>query len=376
MAVGGFGGYVFPGGATVNALREARTGAWSDINSNGTTTQLTRRYLTFWFGHGTDPSAAGYSYLLMPGADATAAAARAAAPTATVLANSATVQAVTDSASGVTAANFFAAGSAGPFTVNAPCSVLMREQGGTLTVSVADPSRLASTVQVTIARSGYLSATPGAGISVLSSSTDGITLLAETGGSQGASRTAALSTSGTGLTASTAALLAPTADTYVRDGSSYDTVNYGTTGTMVVKNTNTTGSGYARRALLKFDASAISGTVSRAVLWTHGSVSDSGGTQTSLQAFATANDTWTETGVTWNTAPALGTALGTGQISTAADWIGLDVTSAVASAVTSAGGDGTASLAIWQPLNAVGLAVVLNSRESTANPPVLQIISH
>ncbi|MET7481729.1 polysaccharide lyase family 8 super-sandwich domain-containing protein [Streptomyces sp. NPDC005538] len=376
MAIGGFGGYVFPGGATVNALREARTGAWSDINGYDTTTQLTRRYLTLWFGHGTNPSGSSYSYLLMPGVNASAAAARAAAPTVTVLANTATVQAVADSASGVTAANFFAAGTIGPITVSAPCSVLMREQSGTLTVSVADPSRTTSTVKVTIARSGYVSATAGTGISVLSSSSGTITLLAETGGSQGASRTATLSTSGTALTASTATLLAAGADAYVRDGSAYGTVNYGTTTTMVVKNTNTTASGYSREALLKFDVSAITGTVSRAVLWTYGVVSDSGGTQTSLQAFATASDSWTESGVTWNTAPALGTAQGTGQISTAADWIGLDVTSAVASAVTSAGGDGTASLAIWQPLNAVGLAVVLNSRQNSANPPVLQIVSH
>ncbi|MFC1438935.1 polysaccharide lyase family 8 super-sandwich domain-containing protein [Streptacidiphilus sp. N1-10] len=375
IAIAGFGGYVFPGGATVNALREARTGAWSDINSNDMTTEVTRRYLTLWFDHGTDPTAGSYSYLLMPGATAAATAARAAAPTVSVLVNSATAQAVTDTASGVTAANFFAAGTAGPITVNAPCSVLMVEQSGTLTVTVADPSRLASTVQVTVARSGYTSATAGTGISVLSSSGGAITLLAEVGGSHGASRTATLSTSGTALTASALTLLAPTADSYVRDGSAYNTVNYGTATTLTVKNTNSTASGYSRRALFAFDASAVTGTVSRAVLWTHGNVADSGGTQTTLQAFATASDTWTESAVTWNTAPALGTALGTGQISTAADWIGLDVTTAVAAAVTAAGGDGTASLAVWEPLGAVGLAVLLNSRENAAYPPVLQIIS-
>ena len=374
MAIAGFGGYVFPGGATVNALREARTGAWSDINSGGTTTALTRRYLTLWFAHGTDPGAASYSYLLMPGADAAAAAARAAAPTVTVVANTAAVQAVTDSASGVTAANFFAAGSAGPLTVDAPCSVLVREQSGTLSVSVADPSRTVATVRVTVARSGYVSATAGTGVTVLSTS-GAVTLLVELGGSQGGSRTVTLSTSGTAVTAATATRLSPKADTYVRDGSSYAAVNYGTATTMTVKNTDTTASGYSREALLSFDTSAITGSVSRAVLWTHGYVADSGGTQTTLQAFATASDSWSETAVTWNTAPALGTALGTGQVSTAADWIGLDVTSAVAASVGAAGGDGTASLAVFEPLDAVGLAVLLNSRENTANQPVLQVIS-
>lgn len=370
MAIGGFGGYVLPGGATVNALREARTAAWSDINTGGTTTALTRRYLTLWFDHGTDPSADSYSYLLMPGADATATAARAAAPTATVLANTATVQGVTDTASGVTAANFFAAGAAGPITASAPCSVLVREQGGTLTVSVADPSRTSATVRVTVARTGYVSASAPTGATVLSTA-GSITLLVELGGTQGASRTVTLSTSGTPVTPSTATVLAPVADTYVRDGSSYAAVNYGAATTMQVKNANATGTGYDRQALLSFDTAGVTGTVSRAVLWTHGFVSDSGGTQTTLQAFATASGTWTETGVTWNTAPALGAALGTGQVSTAADWVGLDVTAAVAPAV-----GGPASLAIWEPLNAVGLAVVLNSRENSATPPVLQIISH
>lgn len=34
----GMGSYVFPGGATVKALRAERTGAWSDINNGGSTT--------------------------------------------------------------------------------------------------------------------------------------------------------------------------------------------------------------------------------------------------------------------------------------------------------------------------------------------------
>jgi len=369
IALSGFGAYVLPAGTTVNALREARTGSWNDINTGGTTEQLTRRYLTLWFDHGTDPSGAGYDYLLMPGASAATAAARAAAPTVTVTANTAAVQAVADSASGVTAANFFSAGTAGPITVSAPCSVLIREQGGVLTVTVCDPSRTAATVRVTIARSGYVSADPAAGVSVLSTAGQ-VSLLAEVGGTQGASRTVTLRSSGSPTPAATATLLAPAGDAYVRDGSYADT-NYGTATTLTVKNTNSTGSGYSRRALLSFDASVVTGTLERAVLWVHGLVADSGGTQTTLQAFATGAGTWTETAVTWNRSPTLGTALGTGQVSTAADWVPLDVTAAVTSAV----GAGTVSLTVWQPLAQVGLAVNLNSRENPAYPPFLQLIT-
>lgn len=104
----------------------------------------------------------------------------------------------------------------------------------------------------------------------------------------------------------------PTADSYVRDGSSYANLNYGTASTLQVKNATAnanptaTATGYSRQALLGFD---------------------------------------------------------------------LDVTSAVAAAVPSAG-DGTAALAIWQPLGVVGPATVLNSRESAASPPVLEIVAH
>jgi len=366
VTVSGFGGYVFPGGATVNAIREERTGSWHDINGGGTPDLLTRRYLTLWLDHGTDPSGAGYSYLLLPGADAAATAARAASPTVTVIANSATCQAVSDTASGVTAGNFFTAGTAGPITVSAPCSVLVREAGGTLTVSAADPTRATATVRVTVARPGYTSADPAIGASVLTADGSSVTVLFELGGAQGASRTVTLRSTGS-TTPATATLIAPAQDAYLRDGSYADS-NYGTATLLTVKNTNSTGSGYSRRALLGFDTSAIGGTVRRAVLWVRGVVADSGGTLTTVQAFATTADSWVETAATWNRAPASTTALGTGRISTTADWIGLDVTAAVTLG-------GPLTLAVWQPLGAVGLAVNLNSRENASHQPVLQIIT-
>ncbi|MER8185872.1 polysaccharide lyase family 8 super-sandwich domain-containing protein [Kitasatospora sp. NPDC094015] len=373
MALAGFGGYVFPGGAAVEVERRERTGSWHDINGGGATAPLTRRYLDIRIDHGTDPAGAGYHYLVMPGAGAAAAAARAAAPTVTVLANSAAAQAVRDSASGVTAANFFAPGTAGPITVSAPASVLLREAGDTLAVTVCDPSRTAATVLVTVAATGLTGAEPGPGVSVLS--LDGaVSLLVETGGTAGAGRSVLLRrTTGAAAPGATVTMLAPTRDTYLRDGSSADS-NYGTATTLTVKNTGTAGSGFTRRAVLGFDASAVPGTLRRAVLWVHGAVADSGGTQTTVQAFGSA-DGWTETAATWNRGPALGAALGTGAISSVADWVGLEVTAAVAAALPAAGGSGSLSLAVWQPPGAAGLAVVLDSRESAGHPPVLQLVT-
>ncbi|MFE0463698.1 polysaccharide lyase family 8 super-sandwich domain-containing protein [Kitasatospora sp. NPDC058965] len=373
MAIGGMGAWVFPGGATVSVEREARTGAWSSVNTGSATTQLTRNYLTMWFDHGTDPSGADYSYQLMPGATAAQAAARAAGPNVTVLANTATVQAISCPSLGLTMANFFAAGSAGPLTASGPCSVLVREQGGTMTVAVSDPTRTATTVQVTVARTGYAAVGSTAGITVLSTS-GAVSLLAETGGTQGASRTATLTAAGTAPAPATATSLAATATTYVRDGS-YGNTTYGNATTMVVKNTNVANNGYNRESLLAFDVSGLTGTVSRAVLWVYGNVQDSGGTRTTLQAFGLSSDAWTEPGTTWNSAPGRTTALGTGAVSAGYDWVALDVTAAVAAAQPGAGGDGTAALAVFEPIGAVGLAAVLNTRLNTTNPPRLEVVT-
>ncbi|KPI33724.1 Hyaluronate lyase [Actinobacteria bacterium OV450] len=146
----GFGGYVMPGSGTFRALREARTGRWSEVNRGGSTKALTRRYLTLWHDHGTDPAGAGYVHQLMPGATPAQTAARAAAAGwLAVLANSETAQGVSVPSLGFTGANFWQAGSAGPLEATAPCSVTVRERpDGTATVCVSDPAREAASLTV------------------------------------------------------------------------------------------------------------------------------------------------------------------------------------------------------------------------------------
>jgi hyaluronate lyase len=372
----GTGGYLFLGGATLRTLREDRTGSWHDVSTGGSTTPITRRYLTMWLNHGASPSGAGYAYVLLPGLSAAATAERAASPGVEILSNTTSVQAIAHAGLGLTAANFFAAGTVGGITVDAPCSVVLRESGGKLTVVVADPRRSVKTVTVKIARGGYLSATPGPGVSVLSVGAGGITLLAEVGGAHGATRGATFQTGGQAPAAGAATLLAPAADAYVRDGS-YASKNFGADTSLVVKRTGTVDNSYNRIAYLRFDLSGVTRPVERAVLWVYGATADSGGTQTGLRIWRVDNDTWTESGLTWSNRPTLvGGALSGGEISTRADWVGFDVTSAVAAAAPAAGGDGRASLAIWQAQEAApGLAVVLHSRQNTSNPPRLQVVT-
>ncbi|MFF7548242.1 polysaccharide lyase 8 family protein [Streptomyces canus] len=143
----GHGGWLVPG--DLRALREDRTGAWSDINTSSTTEQRTRRWQTLWLDHGTDPVDASYAYVLMPGASRHAVAARAAdRHWLSVLANDSVCQAVSVDCLGLTAANFWRAGTGGPLTASAGASVLVRRRGRTATLCVAEPPRSGEPLEI------------------------------------------------------------------------------------------------------------------------------------------------------------------------------------------------------------------------------------
>ncbi|MGW4550803.1 polysaccharide lyase 8 family protein [Streptomyces violaceorubidus] len=144
----GHGGWIVPGGG-LRTLREDRTGAWSDINTTSTTERRTRRWQTLWLDHGTDPADASYVYTVLPGASRAAVARRAADPHRfTVLANDARRQAVTVPSLGLTAANFWQAGTAGPLTATAGASVLVRRRGRTATLCVSEPARTGEPLEI------------------------------------------------------------------------------------------------------------------------------------------------------------------------------------------------------------------------------------
>ncbi|MFB6550809.1 polysaccharide lyase 8 family protein [Streptomyces sp. NPDC056405] len=150
--IAGHGGYVFPAGGRVTALREERGGRWSDIRTGSSTTPLTDRYLTLYVDHGTDPVDGTYAYVVLPGAGAarTAASAASAQGLLRTLANTPQAQGVHVPALGFTAVNFWAAGTVGDLTADAPCSVLIRRRrDGTAAVCVSDPTRTLTTLTVT-----------------------------------------------------------------------------------------------------------------------------------------------------------------------------------------------------------------------------------
>ncbi|MFC7404654.1 polysaccharide lyase 8 family protein [Georgenia alba] len=137
-------GYVFPGRADVRARRESRTGAWSHINYSAQhrdDTPHTRDYATLWFDHGQDPTEAAYSYIVLPGVRAAAAAAYAQDPAVEVLTNSTYVQSVRRG--DVVAANFWRDGAptVAGITCHGAASILLVRQDELLTLAVSDPTQ-------------------------------------------------------------------------------------------------------------------------------------------------------------------------------------------------------------------------------------------
>lgn len=139
-------GYYFPGGATVNGLREQRTGNWKQLNSSSewaNTTPITRTFLSLAVDQGTNPSNAGYSYVLLPGKTSAQVSGYAAAPDITILENSASVQAVRENDLNVTGINFWKdeSTSAGGVTSDKKASVMVSRTADSVELSVADPTQ-------------------------------------------------------------------------------------------------------------------------------------------------------------------------------------------------------------------------------------------
>ncbi|MBL1086602.1 polysaccharide lyase 8 family protein [Streptomyces actinomycinicus] len=143
------GGWVLPCGGELHTLCEDRTGAWADINTGGTTERRTRRWRTLWLDHGTDPVAARYVYVLLPGATRAETAARAAdRDWLSVLADDTARQAVAVPRLGLVGATFWRAGTVGDLTVSAAASVLLVRRGRTVTLCVSEPPRTGAPLEL------------------------------------------------------------------------------------------------------------------------------------------------------------------------------------------------------------------------------------
>ncbi|GAB1154558.1 polysaccharide lyase 8 family protein [Paenibacillus illinoisensis] len=141
-------GYYFPQITNLKALRETRTGSWRDINNGGSSDVITNHFFSLAFNHGNNPVNAAYAYVLLPNRSAAQTAAYADNPDITVLENSDTAQAVSDSTDNLVGVNFWTnnaktimkAGS-NYVTSDKQASVLISKTAYQLELVVSDPTQ-------------------------------------------------------------------------------------------------------------------------------------------------------------------------------------------------------------------------------------------
>ena len=149
----------------------------------------------------------------------------------------------------------------------------------------------------------------------------------------------------------------PIADSYASGGGAG--LNYGASAQLQAKTADT---GSTRWIYLKFDLGTVSGPISSATLRLRGGGGSSGGTSSAV--FAVSDTTWSETGLTWNNKPALGSELSRITIpSTAIALHSWNVTSYLQS--EKAAGRNIVTLAIKNP-QITSTILNFNARESVA----------
>jgi hyaluronate lyase len=329
-------GYFFPQPSTVKALREARSGSLYDINTAyGSTNLSTRNFLTLWFDHGVGPSNAAYAYVLLPNQTAAQVAGYAASPDIVVLENSTRAQGVKEKLLGITAVNFWRDGTnrLGDITVDRKSSVILLNDGIFLELGVSDPTQTNNSVvnlEINVPASAVLSADASVSLVQLSPT---IKLAVNVNGAGGQTSHARFFV-GPVQTVT----LSPAADAYVQNGDQTNS-NFGTSQTLAVK---ASANSLGRESYLSFALPPAPGMIFNATLRLVPITVNDLGLNHAL-AFVSDNS-WPETGITWNNKPASGLEFARWPLPAAGIPAQVSVTSL---AQQSAAGDGKLSFRLY-----------------------------
>lgn len=141
-------GYYFPKETEVSILKETRTGNWKDINGaiaagSANDKDIIKSYISLAVDHGTNPRDETYSYVLLPGRNTAEMAEFAENPQIKILANTAEVQAVENTAYGVSGYNFWSVYDGEELEVSAktPASVTIAKEDGIMTAGISNPTQ-------------------------------------------------------------------------------------------------------------------------------------------------------------------------------------------------------------------------------------------
>ena len=164
-------------------------------------------------------------------------------------------------------------------------------------------------------------------------------------------------------------VLSPSADAYVRDGDGAAN-NYGNDGQLLLKSSDAVG--VNRVSFLRFDIGSLA-TIGTARLRLFGRFNDAISTASVLAGVFAASDTsWSESGLTWNNQPAIGTTpLASARVTAAAaTWYDLDVSEYLRQ--QKAAGRSSVTL-VLKTLATTKATVGFNSGEAASNQPQLVV---
>ncbi|MDQ0973578.1 hyaluronate lyase [Neobacillus niacini] len=147
-------GYYFPGTSTVSGLREARTGSWKDINIGGSDKQITNNYISLALDHGVNPNNASYSYVVLPNKSSGETEQYSQHSDIDIVSNTSDVQAVKEKKLGLIGANFWNPGEVDFIRSYQPASVMVKETGDELTLSISDPTQTQDQITLELGKIG------------------------------------------------------------------------------------------------------------------------------------------------------------------------------------------------------------------------------
>lgn len=146
-------GYFFPQKGDITVSGELQTGNWKEINAAYSEDEISGKVFKMWFDHGAKPSAASYSYIVVPGISQDEMKDYP-EKEVVILSNTASIQAVEQSGLKIIQAVFYQPGTLTTkgisVTVNKPCIVMLKTNNDMISISIADPTHEIKDVEMII----------------------------------------------------------------------------------------------------------------------------------------------------------------------------------------------------------------------------------
>lgn len=336
--------YYFPSGGQIQLSMQSQSGTWKSINNGGSTDVQTMNVFKLWFNHGATPINNTYAYYVLPGQNMSnydTSAVR-------IEQNTAAMQVVYHQGLNIREAVFYEAGTfhkdSLTISVDRPCALILRDAGTPdVKISVADPAQSSSVVNILLNLPGIpqtrqvianLPAGPYAGSSVQYHVNNQTPVYATT-------------------------VTTTIADAYVRGGATYGNVNYGGESLVLKQDASIS---YTREIFLKFNVSTLPANISQVKLRMYVSYANTTVTAVPWITQYVSNNSWTESGITYNNMPAVTSNIDTIIGRAAGNFAEWDVTN-IALARQSA--DGILTLKLVSGMAGATTDAIFTSRENS-----------